>query len=58
VLSSDSVKLERTTNDTGNIIADRKTWTCNRRWRKYGIGYLQEAENEIETPTLFDFMEA
>ena len=29
-----SVKLERTTNDTGNIIADRKTWTCNRRWRK------------------------
>ena len=23
-----------------------------------GVGYLQEAENEIETPTLFDFMEA
>lgn len=23
-----------------------------------GAGYLQEAENEIETPTLFDFMEA
>lgn len=22
-----------------------------------GVGYLQEAENEIETPTLFDFME-
>lgn len=23
-----------------------------------GVGYLQESENEIETPTLFDFMEA
>lgn len=23
-----------------------------------GVGYLQEADNEIETPTLFDFMEA
>lgn len=23
-----------------------------------GVGYLHEAENEIETPTLFDFMEA
>lgn len=23
-----------------------------------GVGYLQEEENEIETPTLFDFMEA
>ena len=23
-----------------------------------GVGYLQEAEDEIETPTLFDFMEA
>lgn len=23
-----------------------------------GVGYLQEAENEIETPTLFDFIEA
>ena len=22
-----------------------------------GVGYLQEAENEIETPTLFDFMD-
>lgn len=22
-----------------------------------GVGYLQEAENERETPTLFDFME-
>ena len=22
-----------------------------------GVGYLQEAENEIETPTLFDFLE-
>ena len=22
-----------------------------------GVGYLQEAEQEMETPTLFDFME-
>ena len=29
----------------------------NPEYFRDGVGYLQEAENEIDTPTLFDFME-
>ena len=36
----------------------RKGYGCelNPDYFRDGVGYLQEAENEIETPTLFDFM--
>lgn len=36
----------------------RKGYGCelNPDYLRDGVGYLQEAENEIETPTLFDFM--
>ena len=36
----------------------RKGYGCelNPDYFRDGVGYLQETENEIETPTLFDFM--
>lgn len=36
----------------------RRGYGCelNPDYFRDGVGYLQEAENEIETPTLFDFM--
>ena len=36
----------------------RKGYGCelNPDYFRDGVGYLQEAENEIETPTFFDFM--
>ena len=30
----------------------------NHDYFRDGVGYLQAAENEIDAPTLFDFMEA
>ncbi len=29
----------------------------NKDYWTYGVGYCEQAENEMRTPTLFDFME-